>query len=206
MARSARSSNIRARSKGSLFGIGTPLQGCARSLRSHPFQPFKPFGQFGCFERSHVGFDQLRDFTGICRGEVAGGDGRQHSRDSRGCVLGTFDRRQREGDWPIFARRQNAIQTETQSRDIHGSRQQRSPSGSTPTPGRQKGFPTQGWWRCGILLVARLTFLKWPPALFSRCIFSRHQTSTLRSLSKRLCRVDGTASQRRDTPWFEFRE
>jgi hypothetical protein len=86
------------------------FQDCARSSRRHPFQTLQSFGEFSRLEGLHVGLDNIGDFAGICWGEVAGGDRSQHSRDSCGGVLGTFDRRQLDGDWPIFARRQNAIQ------------------------------------------------------------------------------------------------
>ena len=105
--------------------------------------------------------------------------------------------------------RRRPISTVTASPIFFGSTtaaRRRSGPWTAPTSPAAEEFPTQGWWRCGsfwpAVWVARLTFLNWLPALFSCCIFSRHQTSTLRSLSKRVCR-SGKASQRKAIPWFE---
>ena len=84
---------------------------------------------------------------------------------------------------------QDTIQAKTQSRDFAGQRNidRLLSEGSRLTV--KKGFQREGGGVAGSVRpafrVAGLAFLKWPPPLFSRCIFSRHQTGPLRSMSKR---------------------
>jgi hypothetical protein len=101
---------------------------------------------------------------------------------SRNRVVERFDLRQDKRHGAVFARRQDTIQAETQSRDIAGQGNiDRLLSEGSRLAVKESLKGDRGGIAGAIRPAARvagLPFLKWPPSLFSRCTFSRHQTST----------------------------